>query len=187
MTTPVTRHQPSRKAVRAVFLLAAFVSLLVATAPAGAAASCGRQVVDDWYDDGRVDGTYELHCYDDAIETLPRDVIVYSSAKEDIERALQAKLRSKPAPPATTDPTPDDEEPSPPPPGSNPKPPRTDPPPTNEGPGLGPEVAPPLGESASSVPIPLLILAGLALLLVAGGSAGYVIRRFQSRRIPPAV
>ena len=61
LTTPVTRHQPSRKAVRAVFLLAACVSLLVATAPAGAAASCGRQVVDDWYDDGRVDGTYELH------------------------------------------------------------------------------------------------------------------------------
>jgi len=35
------------------------------------------------------------------------------------------------------------------------------------------------------VPVPLLILAGLALLLVAGGSAGYVIRRLQSRRIPP--
>jgi hypothetical protein len=35
------------------------------------------------------------------------------------------------------------------------------------------------------VPIPLLILAGLALLLVAGGSAGYLIRRFQARRIPP--
>ena len=113
-------------------------------------------------------------------------MIVYSSAKEDIERALQAKLRRKPAPPATTDPTPDDEEPVATPPGSIPKPPGTDPP-TNEGPGLDPEVTPPLGESASSVPVPLLILAGLALLLVAGGSAGYVIRRFQSRRIPPAV
>ena len=40
-------------------------------------------------------------------------------------------------------------------------------------------------ESASSVPIPLLILAGLALLLIAGGSAGYVIRRVQARRLPP--
>ena len=37
-------------------------------------------------------------------------------------------------------------------------------------------------ESASSVPIPLLILAGLALLLIAAGSAGYVIRRVQARR-----
>ena len=152
--------------------------MLVATAPASAAASCGRQVIDDWYDDGRVDGTYALHCYDDAIEILPRDVRDYSSAKDDIERALQAKLRGEPAPPATTDPSPDDEEPGGSPPGTPPGTGGTD----------GPEVTPPLGDSASSVPIPLLILAGLALLLVAGGSAGYVIRRLQSRRItPPAV
>ena len=32
---------------------------------------------------------------------------------------------------------------------------------------------------------PLLILAGLALLLVAGGSAGYLLRRVQARRLPP--
>jgi len=158
-------------------LLAAFVSMVIATAPAGAAESCGRQVIDDWYDDGRVDGTYDLHCYDDAIEILPRDVRDYSSAKDDIQRALQAKLRNQPAPPATTDPTPDDEEPRAVPPSSNP--PGNDPPPT------GLEATPPLGDSASSVPIPLLILAGLALLLVAGGSTGYFIRRFQSRRIPP--
>ena len=173
MTTPVIRHRPSRPAVRAVVLLAAFLSLLVATAPAGAAASCGRQVIDDWYDDGRIDGSYKLHCYDDAIEILPRDVRDYSSAKEDIERALQAKLRGEPAPPATTDPSPDDEEPGTTPPGTDP--------PANG----GPDASPPLGESASSVPIPLLILAGLALLLVAGGSAGYLIRRFQNRQLPP--
>ena len=35
------------------------------------------------------------------------------------------------------------------------------------------------------MPVPLLILAGLALLLVVGGSAGYLIRRYQSRQIPP--
>lgn len=177
MTAATARPQPSRQAIRAVFVLAAFFSLLVATAPASAAPSCGRQVIDDWYDDGRVDGTYKLHCYDDAIEILPRDVRDYSSAKEDIERALQAKLRGEPAPPATTDPSPEDEPTTPP----TTTPPGTDPP---TGPD-GPEVAPPLGESASSVPVPLLILAGLALLLVAGGSAGYVIRRIQSRRIPP--
>jgi hypothetical protein len=160
-------------------VLAAFVSV-VATPSANAAASCGRQVIDDWYEDGRVDGTYALHCYDDAIEILPRDVRDYSSAKEDIERALQAKLRGEPAPPATTDPSPDGND------GPTTTPPAAgsdDPPPPD--PGGGPEVTPPVGESASSVPIPLLVLAGLALLLVAGGSAGYVIRRLQSRRIPP--
>jgi len=164
--------------LHALVLLAAFVSLLAATSPAAAAASCGREVINDWYDNGRVDGSYALNCYDDAIDSLPRDVRDYSSAKEDIERALQAKLRGEPAPPATTDPSPDDEEPGGSPPGTPPGTGGTD----------GPEVTPPLGDSASSVPIPLLILAGLALLLVAGGSAGYVIRRLQSRRItPPAV
>jgi hypothetical protein len=180
LTTAANRHQPSRRALRAAVLLATLVSVLVAASPASAAPSCGRQVIDDWYDDGRVDGTYALHCYDDAIENLPRDVRDYSSAKEDIERALQAKLRGEPAPPATTDPSPDEEEPGTTPPATPPgnEPPTTDPP-------AGRDASPPLGESASSVPIPLLILAGLALLLVAGGSAGYVVRRFQSRRVPP--
>jgi hypothetical protein len=175
--TPAIRHQPSRRALRAVFVLAAFASLLVATAPpASAAPSCGRQVIDDWYDNGRVDGTYPLHCYDDAIEILPRDVRDYSSAKEDIERALQAKLRGQPAPPARTDPSPD---------AGTSTDPSTTPPSKDPPEGGGTIAAPPASESASSVPIPLLILAGLALLLVAGGSAGYVIRRYQSRRLPP--
>ena len=75
--------------------------MLAVASPAGAAESCGRQVIDDWYDNGRVDGTYALHCYDDAIEILPRDVRDYSSAKDDIQRALQNRKRGEPAPPAT--------------------------------------------------------------------------------------
>jgi hypothetical protein len=186
-------HTPLRRALAGALSLGALVALLVAASPAGAAAACGRQVIDDWYDDGRVDGTYALHCYDDAIEILPRDVRDYSSAKEDIERALQSKLRGEPPPPATTDPSPEDEE-NPPTTTATTTPPATPPdndPPPSKDPPLGPEspeAAPPAGESASSVPIPLLILAGLALLLVAAGSAGYVIRRLQSRRIsPPAI
>ncbi len=166
--------------------LAAFVAVLAVAAPAGAAQSCGRAVIDDWYDDGRVDGTYALHCYDDAIEILPRDVRDYSSAKEDIQRALAAAKRGEAAPPARTDPTPGAPTPSP---GDPEDPtdtsttetaPPSDEPPTDT-------LASPLGDtdSASSIPIPLLILAGLALLLVAGGSAGYLIRRLQARRLPP--
>ena len=173
-----------RQPFSGLLVLAALGSLLAFASPAAAAASCARQVIDDWYDDGRVDGTYALHCYDDAIEILPRDVEFYSSAKEDIQRALTAALRKEDSPPATTDPSPGDDEPSSTPPGGDP--PTTtapDPTPTDD----PPEVAPPVDtdESASSVPIPLLILAGLALLLVAGGSAGYLVRRFQDRRIPP--
>ena len=170
-------------------MLAAFVSLLVATAPAASAApSCGRQVVDDWWQDGRIDGTYADHCYDDAIESLPRDVRDYSSAQEDITRALQAKLRGEDSPPAQADPTPEDPAPAPP---DEPTDTTDTTDTTGVPPGDGPDgptettASAPVGESASSVPVPLLILAGLALLLVIGGSAGYLIRRFQSRQIPP--
>ena len=76
-------------ALAAAFAAAVLTALALAGRPA-AAPSCGRAVIDDWYDDGRVDGTYALHCYDDAIDILPRDVRDYSSAKEDIQRALQA-------------------------------------------------------------------------------------------------
>ena len=99
-------YEPARIALRVLVFLAALVALLALASPADAAKSCGRAVIDDWYDDGRVDGTYALHCYDDAIEILPRDVRDYSSAKEDIQRALQAAKRGDAAPPARTDPTP---------------------------------------------------------------------------------
>ena len=180
MTTPVSPRQPRRRALRGLGLLAALAALLVVAPPATAAPSCGRQVLDDWYDDGRVDGTYALRCYDDAIEIIPRDVLDYSSAQEDIQRAMTAAMRGKPAPPARTDPSPD-------PTSTNPADPTETTPGGGGDPGGGgPEAGPPVGtESASSVPIPLLILAGLALLLVAGGSAGYLLRRVQARRLPP--
>jgi hypothetical protein len=184
---------PGRLALRALTLVAALAALLVLALPAAAAKSCGRAVIDDWYDDGRVDGTYALHCYDDAIKLLPRDVRDYSSAKEDIQRALQNRKRGEPAPPARTDPSPetpsDPSDPDSPVSNGGDDEPGTD---TTGGSagsppdaGGGSEAAPPTDtESASSIPIPLLILAGLALLLVAGGSAGYLIRRLQARRLP---
>ena len=181
-------HEPARIARRALVLVAALAAMLAVAAPAAAAKSCGRQVIDDWYDNGRVAGTYALHCYDDAIDNLPRDVRDYSSAKEDIQRALTNRKRGEPAPPARTDPTPDDDPTTPP--DEDDPPDRTTGTPSAgpsspDDPG-GPEAAPPTdAESASSVPIPLLILAGLALLLVAGGSAGYLLRRVQARNAPP--
>jgi hypothetical protein len=37
---------------------------------------------------------YELSCYQEAVDGLPEDVRVYSSAADDISRALHARLRS---------------------------------------------------------------------------------------------
>jgi hypothetical protein len=189
----VTSPRPHRIALRALLAAAAALLVVLLTAgPATAAASCGKKVIDDWYDNGRVDGSYPLHCYDDAIDALPRDVRDYSSAKDDIERALQARMNGQGAPPATSDPTPGET-------GSD------------SGPGTGPTETDPGEEggsggsdkpgddggvpeagagdvdtaSSSSVPVPLLVLAGLALLLVAAGSVGYLARRLQARRLPP--
>ncbi|MCP9484425.1 MAG: hypothetical protein MSC30_01060 [Gaiellaceae bacterium MAG52_C11] len=195
MTIPARTLKPYRHAVQAAALIALVLLALLAVGPAAAAESCGKKVVDDWYADGRVDGTYPPHCYDDAIEILPRDIKEYSSAPDDIERALQNRLNDKPAPPATTDPSPSDETPVPTTPPTSTSP-RTTPddegedvPPGDSTPSGGPsspESGPPLDTAdADAVPIPLLVLGGLALLLVAAGSAGYVTRRLQARRLPP--
>jgi hypothetical protein len=182
-----------------VLALAGLILLALTVAgPAAGASTCAKRVIDDWYDNGRVDGTYPVHCYDDAIDALPRDVRDYSSAKDDIQRALQARLRGEDAPPATNDPSPgtpggeDGEGEG----GGN-----VGTPPGNDGDGDGddgtvthqgqegggPEA---LGSevdtaASDSVPVPLLVLAGLALLLVAAGSAGYLVRRLQARRVTP--
>jgi hypothetical protein len=183
----VSTTHTRRPVIVALAALAGLLAVLALAGPAAAAKSCGRQVIDDWYDDGRVDGTYELHCYDDAIEALPRDVRDYSSAKDDITRAMQNRMRGEPSPPATADPSPSDD---------------PDTATSSDDPDVGPvetietteeepadttEAVGPVddGESASSVPLPLLVLAGLALLLVAGGSAGYLFRRLRGRNVPP--
>jgi hypothetical protein len=175
------------KALFTITLLS--VALLAAAArPAAAATPCWKALLNDWYD-GRIDQTYASHCYTEAIAHLPRDVQTYSSAKEDILRALQsAKARARkagqpvnqntlivppPAPPATggtgtTETT-----------GTTPA--STD---ADRRKGLA-HVADKLNPGgASSLPVPLLVLGGLALLLVGGGGAGLVVKRVQSRRPP---
>ena len=51
--------------------------------------SCGRTVLTDWAD-GRIDRTYPGPCYLAAIDELPEDVRAYTSAKDDISRALNS-------------------------------------------------------------------------------------------------
>lgn len=166
----------SRRLLRALVLVGVAAAAMTATAaPAPAAESCGTQVVNDWYGDGRVDKIYPLHCYEDAINKLPTDLSDYSSAREDIQRALQLALRHKPdtgpKTPRTTGTTPTS----------------TGTTPTGTGGPLN-EAVDSLGPSnADSVPIPLLVLGGLALLLLAAGSAGYLRRRLRGRHGgPPA-
>lgn len=56
----------------------------------GAALPCGDAVLRDWAD-GAIDRSYSADCYLAAIDGLPEDVRTYTSAEEDITRALQAR------------------------------------------------------------------------------------------------
>ena len=87
-------HSPRN--IAALFLLAAAAltfGLVAGVAPASAKGkpACWKTLINDWYD-GRIDGTYPIHCYREALQHLPTDVDTYSSAREDIKQALQKEL-----------------------------------------------------------------------------------------------
>jgi hypothetical protein len=153
--------------------LAATLALTVSAAPASAKTPCWKVVISDWYVDGRVDGTYPIPCYQQAIQNLPDDVRSYADAASEIRRAMLDRLRhgdqpsrsdKKKAAPFVFSRT-----------GG--EPPR----------GLVSRLIDKVGPSnADSVPLPLLVLAGIALLLLAAAAASFVARRIQARRVMPA-
>jgi hypothetical protein len=55
----------------------------------GAERACGQAVLADWAD-GRIDKTYPDPCYEAAIDVMPEDLRAYTTAKDDISRALYA-------------------------------------------------------------------------------------------------
>jgi len=77
-------------------LFAMAVGLVALTFPGLAAAkpTCATWLLADWRD-GRLDSTYPVSCYRQALARLPEDVRVYSSAQTDITRALQSRLRTR--------------------------------------------------------------------------------------------
>ena len=143
--------------------------------------TCSKALIHDWYVDGRVDKTYPVHCYREALKQIPEDQIIYGTLRDDLNRALQATIRQHGGhvtgdtlvvPLAS---------------GSN-----------NDGPGTGATgggifhwLAKKLGPStADSIPIPLLVLGGLAFALMAAAGVSYAARRVQARRAagdPPPV
>jgi hypothetical protein len=76
---------------RVLFATAVGLVALVFTGSAGASQTCASRLLADWRD-GRIDQTYGVSCYRQALAHLPEDVQVYSTAQSDITRALQARL-----------------------------------------------------------------------------------------------
>jgi hypothetical protein len=187
---------PSVKGLLAVALLALSLTSAVAR-PAAAATPCWKVLLNDWYD-GRIDHTYPIGCYVSALRHLPTDVQEYSSAHDDIQRALfDARVRDRRAGrtdtpatlvPATPAPTTTSRGP-----GASPSPASTEPVtstfPTTTAPlpgnrrnaGLARLVDRIDPASPTSLPVPLLVLGGLAILLVAAGGVGVLVRRSQDR------
>ena len=176
------------RALRLGLLLIALVMVsTVGSKPAMAKAkSCADQVIADWYDDGRVGKIYPLHCYTEAIAKLPPDVLDYSNAKEEIGRALAFAKQGKPDPggsdpspgstgrrrPSTNDHEDDDRH-------RHDRRRRPTTPTTTDTDTTATVVSPTDTSGPSSVPVPLLVLGGLAVLLLAAGSAGYLRRRMN--------
>ncbi len=148
------------------------LTALVSTPAMAKQKTCAELIVDDWYDNQRVDKLYPIHCYREAIDSLPLDIKDYSDAADAILRALAYRQANENDPGAGK--------------GSiNPIGYRNTadrviafPNPGANAPGQ------PSASTAgpSSVPIPLIVLAGLAGLLLIAGGAGYVARRVQARR-----
>ena len=79
--------------IRLLFAMLVGLAALAFAGSAGAAPSCASRLLADWRD-GRIDGTYPVACYRQALAHLPEDVRVYSTAQADITRALQARLNT---------------------------------------------------------------------------------------------
>lgn len=162
---PMSKFRPA--------LLVLLLGAMLAFGAGNAAAKtpCWKTLLNDWYD-GRIDGTYPVSCYTAAINHLPEDLQDYSQARSDLSRALQNAIlamggnNSEPPPPDTM---------VPPESGSSTT--------AHKDKGFFERIANALGPgNATSIPLPLLILAGVGLLLIAGAGASVGARKIQTRR-----
>ena len=149
--------------MRRLLIVAFAAAALAAPTTAGAAAGCGTAVLKDWAD-GKVDRAYPVKCYQDALDAMPEDMRSYTSAPDDIKRALLARLRAARTHHgelrgrsrlATT-------------------PPRT----------TAREALSAAGVTtrATGIPLPLVVIAAVGLVLLLAGSAGLFGRRLRAAR-----
>jgi hypothetical protein len=144
--------------------------------------TCWKQVINDWENNGRIDNVYAPPCYTQAIQNLNQypDIKGYSNVIQDIQAALYAVLHEEgrgggggPTGP-TVSPTGLT--------GNHPK--KSD---RGFFTRLGDNLAP---GNAQSIPLPLLVLGGLAVLLLLAAAATWLARRIQTNRLkqprPPA-
>ena len=153
----------------------ACVAALPAPAAASTSATCATAVLEDWAD-GKLDRVHSVRCYQDALNQMPEDMRSYTTAPDDIQRALLARLRTarehrhsdsaqpqsaaKPAPkaverrPAKVEPERD-----------------------------AVSVAGLPATTPTGIHLPLVALAVVGALLLTAGSAGVFVRRLRGRAV----
>jgi hypothetical protein len=86
-----------RPAAITLVLLVLVAGLAAAAAlPSSAAAAgkpCWERVIDDWLDNGTIDKQYKAACYQQALKHVPEDLRDYSNITDAISAALSASLR----------------------------------------------------------------------------------------------
>jgi hypothetical protein len=162
-------------AVFAATLAVVTGALLAVGAPgAEAAKPCWERAIDDWVDNGRIDGVYSASCITAARNHVPEDIRAYTDIIDKLDsyrlntvRSLESTTGRDAKPPSVNRrvPTPESE-------ASNGK---------DEAP--LPYVLGKGTTDASSIPVPLMVLAGLALLLMTAGAAGFAQRKLKARRV----
>jgi hypothetical protein len=143
---------------------------------------CWERVIDDWLDNGTIDGTYKASCYQQAPKHVPEDLRDYSNITDAIQAALNGSLRGGGTGSGNEDGNSSGS-------GSgngNP----------DSGPGRDLQGVPDqsyytkginsLGTTkASSIPIPLLVLAGLGALLLVSAAGLAAQKRIKARAPAP--
>jgi hypothetical protein len=136
-----------------VIAIAGIGAVLAGTA-AASSVSCQERVLTDWSDNGRVDGIYPLHCYQQALTSMPSDLRDYTNASDAIQRALtRAATRSASAPGEESQ---------------------------RVAAGAGAQIA---GPGPAAVPLPLIVLAGVSAAVLGAGGLGWLARRRRARGV----
>jgi hypothetical protein len=182
-------RRPLRVFLAICIAACAVLALGAGRAPAASDSTCWQRVLHDWFVDGRIDGTYPPKCLNQAMGHLGPDAQQYSSFQDEARRALAADRRWQRDHPkrrahynlgiAGRG-------------GGDGK---TGPPTLHPNGGGGhPSASGPVGNLFSktqpsdptSVPVPLLVLGGVAALLLLAAAASFAARRIQARRLQTA-
>jgi hypothetical protein len=141
-------------------------ALSVGASAAAAKPACWRLILNEWADNRQISTTYPLPCYREAIAHVHEDLLVYTDIEEDILAARQQAARGLRRLTGRDSTSQSEQQ-------------------RNPDAGLFTQGFDKLGpHNADSMPLPILILGGLALLLIAAGGAGLVSRRIRGRRVP---